>query len=776
MINLNSLFPWMSIRTKLIIAFVGLSLLPLLVVGVYAVQMKVNMMEENALQNLTHDVHVIRGRSSAFLLSVESDVRFLRSDPLVNAFLSHPSVAQPPIQLSQELLAFVRERRVYNQIRLIGPDGTELLRVEPVDLHDAPVEYRFAPAERLRTGNEAWSFNIAERAGEGQIAFAPAELSAPEGGTIPVFSFVTPIDGPAGRCLLIANVYAGAFFDVVQMNPHFGNEATIAIVNSEGRYLYHSVKKADWNKLLASRDEDVLQSDYPPSIAGAIISGTEGTESAGIDAIVSHALIFDLPSAYTNSFFVIESIPKSFLLKPVYASATVLGAMLLLFLCVSAALAVVATRQFTKPVAELYRGAGIIARGGYSHRLDIRTHDEIEALAGHFNLMAAALEEHERETHDRRTTLEEMVTQRTHELSEEKAKLQGILDNVPSAIVLLDSSFHILSASAAFEQVTDLRISDVRGVDCRQVFCEGEMCTACVCIRVAETGEPATHVDHVVTRTGQERYLEHTAIPMRENGKITRFLEIITDVTRRRQFEERAIRTERLLAVGETAAFVAHQMRNGLTSIKMLVQLRRESPVVPEAERRSLDIVLGSITHLEQVVTDLLAFARPGPIVPTPASLNVLATEAAAFVRPQFSAAAVSLKMSLDSDLPRVLLDTTLVREAIIALLLNGVQAIGAEGTITVRTVFDEKMVRISVEDTGTGINPAVLEHLFEPFFTTKPTGNGLGLAMARRIVESHGGTTEARNAEAGGALFTFVFPISVKTNNESSVPLMRTT
>lgn len=802
MINPNSLFRWLSIRTKLIIAFVGLALLPLLIMGSYAVVMKVQMMEENALVNLSHDLRAIRGRSSAFLSSVESDVRILRNSPLTSAYLAGSSRHAPGLRsspLEEQLLSFARERAVYDQIRIIAPDGTEMIRVEAEHPFDSLSTYRLVPEDELRAGRETSAFRLAEGAAHGQIVFEPAELSAPDGRPLPVFSFVAPVDEPSGRYLLIANVYARSFFDIVQENRHFADVGTIAIVNSDGQYLYHSKKKSDWNKLLASREEDVLQKDFPAPVAAAILSPTVGTITEGIDDIVAHELIFSEPSPFTNAFFVYESVPKSVLLGPVYTSAAILGGLLLLVLGVSAALAVVATRQFTRPVAEFQRSAEIIAAGGYNHRLEITTHDEIEILAGHFNRMAAALEEHERETRTRRATLEEMVAQRTQELSEEKSKLQGILDNVPSAIVLLDANYQILSASAAFTGVTELSFHNVHSVDCREAFRDRGQCANCVCRHVMESGEPATIVDHFVTASGAERYLEHTAIPMRENGVITRFLEIITDVTRRRQFEERAIRTERLLAVGEMAAFIAHQMRNGLTSVKMILQLQRESPSLPAMEKQSLEVALNSVGHLESVVMELLNFARPSPLVMKPASLNIVAAEAVSFVRPQLAASGVVVKEELDPTLPVFNFDATRVRESLANMLVNAVHATGPGGTITLRTArgtrrsliaaqqadrggdvfatmegdlmqLDDDAAVLESSDSGPGIEQVNLPHIFEPFFSTKPGGSGLGLALVRRVVTDHGGIIAVRTGPRTGTTFSLVLPISTIHSSAETV------
>ncbi len=173
---------------------------------------------------------------------------------------------------------------------------------------------------------------------------------------------------------------------------------------------------------------------------------------------------------------------------------------------------------------------------------------------------------------------------------------------------------------------------------------------------------------------------------MKEDGQLTSILEIITDVTRRQKFEEHAVRTERLMAVGEMSAFIAHEIRNALTSIKMILQLQRESANSRRMDRKSLEVALDSIYHLEGVVTGLLNFARPRPFVFRQASLNAVVSTAVAFVRPHFSSKRISLQQKLDPVLPTMTLDVTHLREALVNFLLNAIQALDGRGEISVRT------------------------------------------------------------------------------------------
>ena len=286
---------------------------------------------------------------------------------------------------------------------------------------------------------------------------------------------------------------------------------------------------------------------------------------------------------------------------------------LVIFFAGALGLGLLATRQFTRPISALRRGADVISRGNYRHRLDVSTGDEIEALADQFNLMAASLETHEGEIQDHRTHLEEMVGHRTRELSEQKGQLQAILDHVPSAFVMLDGAGRIQTASAAFTSITGLNLDHVRGMESHYAFRTNGFC------RMEDPTVPKnaieSHIDRTVDDSGAEQFLEHMTIPIVEDGRTSAILQIITNITKRKRLEEHLIHSEKLMATGEMAAIIAHGFRNSLTSIKMILQLQQESNQLGRGSKRSLRVALDSISRMETVVQELLGFARPSPMV-----------------------------------------------------------------------------------------------------------------------------------------------------------------
>lgn len=818
MLNINKLFSWLSIRSKLIIAFAGLSVIPLALIGVEGIFSKVEMMKTIAFENLTHDVHSIRENTSNFLASVGSDLRLLQNSSALQRYVkkhgtSSGGVAKEPLRLfADELLLFARSRGIYYQLRMVDASGDEVVRIESIR-DSVAQEYRIVPEEELRHGRESFYFLLVENSGKDQIAYAPAELVKANNERVAVISVALSIVGKRGReGILIANVFARELFRAIETERHLTVEGKVVLVNSDGNYLYHSEKKKDWNRLLASREEDNLQHDYPPAIVASLLSGDQGIIMEGIDEIIAYAPLVSYQLAdkgdattanFSMPFYIFESVREDVILGPARSLALNFATFLVLFLLTAIGLGLLATRQFTKPIAALQRGAEIIAKGSYQHRLSVETHDEIEKLAEQFNAMAAALELHDREIQQHRLKLEEMVKLRTQELTEEKTKLQAILDNVPSAFVLLDKDYRIQTASATFGAVTGFVLEDVRGKDCASIFCNEGFCKHCVSRQAVASGQIASHVDSVVNGKLGERFIEHIAIPMKDNGEITSILEIITDITQRKQLEQQLIRTERLAAAGELSALIAHEFRNSLTSVKMILQLQKELKSRSASERRSLGVALNSIDHMERVVKELLNFARPSPLEFRTERLSMIINESVKFVEPHISKQHIQMRKSVDAALAPMPFDVSRFEEVLVNILLNAIQAIQSKPSrrnteeifisakkgvlrkpfrdivypvstdATQKKVSEQrkeivlrrgmKCVMIEIRDTGPGIPRNVLRRIFDPFFTTKTNGTGLGLPMVKQVIHAHGGIIEVKTSKGRGASFRIYLPYAEK-------------
>ncbi len=228
---------------------------------------------------------------------------------------------------------------------------------------------------------------------------------------------------------------------------------------------------------------------------------------------------------------------------------------------------------------------------------------------------------------------------------------------------------------------------------------------------------------------------------------------------------EEAERRKRLALVGTMATGVAHEIKNPLASIKGAAQLvQRELEGKPDANGavEYLKLVVGEVDRLNGVIEDFLAYARPHEPRRRDVALNELVEDVLKLQRTALPAG-VTLETKLDPALPIVSADPELLKQSVINVLKNAIDAVSGSGTITVRTGSLDGALRsyglIEIQDSGPGVPMEDIERIFEPFYTTKTRGTGLGLAIASRVLEAHDGQIAVENVEPHGAKFSFHIP-----------------
>jgi len=219
-------------------------------------------------------------------------------------------------------------------------------------------------------------------------------------------------------------------------------------------------------------------------------------------------------------------------------------------------------------------------------------------------------------------------------------------------------------------------------------------------------------------------------------------------------------RAEHLATIGELAAGLAHEIRNPLAGIAGVVEVMgRELP--PESSSRAvLPEVHSEIQHIQAILNDLLAYARPRPPEFHPADLNATVEQAVFLARQQVRTKPIEITLESEKRLPGILHDPVQVQQVILNLLLNGIQAISNQGKIEVALRQEREYAVVRIRDNGKGISRESLPRIFKPFFTTRKEGTGLGLPLARGIVESHKGRIEVTSEPGRGAQFEVWLPI----------------
>jgi signal transduction histidine kinase len=256
-------------------------------------------------------------------------------------------------------------------------------------------------------------------------------------------------------------------------------------------------------------------------------------------------------------------------------------------------------------------------------------------------------------------------------------------------------------------------------------------------------------------RMQKNRYQQAAAHLEESYAKLRRQADQILEI------EEQLRRAERLSALGELSAGLAHEIRNPLGAIRGTAEILQDG-IDPEDKRFEFArILVREVDRLNQVVEDFLRFARPVPPARERCDLLPLVEEVFGLARPLAERCGVRLELA-PGEAPPVPGDRGQLRQVFLNLALNAVQAMPAGGTLTVSATPADGAVRIAFADTGGGIAPENLPKVFNPFFTTRREGTGLGLAIVQRIVQGHGGRIDVASRMGEGATFIVTLPLAV--------------
>jgi two-component system sensor histidine kinase AtoS len=230
------------------------------------------------------------------------------------------------------------------------------------------------------------------------------------------------------------------------------------------------------------------------------------------------------------------------------------------------------------------------------------------------------------------------------------------------------------------------------------------------------------------------------------------------DITERKHSEMRLREQAALARLGEMAAVVAHEVKNPLAGIRGALQIIGGRLPETSRDRAILGDIVARLDSLNEIVQDLLVFARPREPKLAPVELARLLEDTAALLKKD--PAHASADVSIAGDRPTIQADAEQLQTVFLNLLLNAAQASGSASGVRVTVTSEGRTCRVAITDRGPGIPQALLEKVFEPFFTTKHRGTGLGLPTAKRVIERHNGTIEFETPQGGGTTVVVTLPV----------------
>ena len=249
------------------------------------------------------------------------------------------------------------------------------------------------------------------------------------------------------------------------------------------------------------------------------------------------------------------------------------------------------------------------------------------------------------------------------------------------------------------------------------------------------------------------------------------FTAIMRDITEYKAMEDRLLQSERLAAMGNTVAHIAHEIKNPLLIIGGFARQLLKAPGFDDPARRKLSVIAEEVSHLEEMVAEMRDFVRRPPTQKVPGQINAVVEEALEPFQETFREHHIQVRRVEETPLPPVAFDPRQLYQVLVNLFKNALEAMPQGGEITIAGRVREDKVEITVNDTGVGMPPEVADNIFQPYFTTKDKRTGLGLAICQNIIAEHGGCISVDSAPGRGTTFTIQLPLK-ETSPAGTSPL----
>jgi len=352
-----------------------------------------------------------------------------------------------------------------------------------------------------------------------------------------------------------------------------------------------------------------------------------------------------------------------------------------------------------------------------------------------------------------------------------------VFESTRNGILTIDEAGQVTTANQLARQILDLPHIEVERVPCQE-FLKDHPSICRILLDSLGMENPPSRIEVDIKAPGRSRRVIGGSVShiRREDGSRGGLVFFFKDLTHLEQKEEQERLKERLAAIGEMAAGLAHEIRNPLGNIGSTASLLKRKLNGNDSGILALNNIVQEVRRLNQTVTQCLEYAKPLHLKSRSVNLSVLVQEALQEVRAGWPGSRVKVVQTLPEESLEVLADGFQLRQVFHNLVANAFDAMGGAGTLEVSLGLEAsdrgswfgsgpadpeppRFAVVRIKDSGRGITPEVRERLFFPFFTTKPGGSGIGLAVAKKIIDSHRGVIDVESDPGAGATFSVKLP-----------------
>ena len=357
--------------------------------------------------------------------------------------------------------------------------------------------------------------------------------------------------------------------------------------------------------------------------------------------------------------------------------------------------------------------------------------------------------------------LESMVEKRTIELEESKSHLEAMLSGIADGIVFTDQDNKITFINDAAELIFDIKRDDWIGKNFENAHSPESHKKAIQLIKDMREGKVKSYTSEIIS--GEKTIFAHFS-PIMHGPEYLGVIFIARDITEMKRLQAELIQSEKLALVGKMSSSIAHELRNPLVPIGGFARIIHKKLEEGSPIKKYAEIIIKEIDRLERLLHDLLYYTKEVKPVMQPANLNEIINELIILYEDTFNERKIKVDARISPEIPLITLDPTQIKQSLMNLLYNAIQAMPDGGILTIESRMEERegihYASVYIHDTGCGIPDEVMKRIFDPFYTTKIHGLGLGLTLTKNIIELHGGEIEVKSEGGKGTTFKISLPI----------------